>query len=148
LATKYEKLLAKGVSLANLEKIPGTAGRWKDKTTGETYSRRDYLLLQRGGVTPEAYAAGRNQRNARYNSIVRDFKQMERRRGVKEKDIKIRGNSESAKRFKEIQRKLKVKTKGLTGAEYERVMLEKEEALEELGRRLPEWFWPVGESPT
>jgi len=127
------------------QRLPGSARRYYDTVAKKEISRREYLTRKRG-ITPEEYAEQRAQPNIRASRLAEDFKTAEAKRLteqtgklVKPKDIKVRGKSESAERYKKAVKDLKTKDNSAGGR--------KVKALEILGRRLPEWFFPVGESP-
>lgn len=107
------------------------------------------------------FASGRTKM-ARYNSLVDSYKSkqfeigeenlikkikageatesdLKKFRKAGKDQFKVRGNSESAQRFKQLQKDLKSKDNSPTG--------KKAQALIQLGRREPEFRGLVGESP-
>ncbi len=116
------------VNLSQYQRIPGSARRYIDKKTGKELSRWAYQKIQ-GGGDPKKLAAERaadkdkrGSKSRAYAGYVKAYKaKTAAKLGVKEKDIKVRGNSKEAKDFRknlaelralnsrqaEIQRKLK-----------------------------------------
>lgn len=121
------------------------SGRYLDTRSGEEISRRQYYV-RTGRPSFEAIRAERQAeagyRNpmARYNAMVRDYRtQAASTFGIKPTDIRVRGSSPSAEKFKTIVRALKSKDNSPTGAKADALIL--------LGRREPEWSFAVGETP-
>lgn len=133
------------------EKLGGSSRRYRDTTTGETISRREHLKRTQNTSFEKIREANIEKarlldyapknRQGRYNSLVADYKKNEAERlGLKPKDIKVRGNNESANYFKELIKDLKSKDTNPDG----RIA----NALVVLGRRKLEWAYAVGESPS
>lgn len=132
---QYQKLQAEqtlGAPVSSLEKAASI--------------RADKAAKDRKSQTADGWLFKSGQSHmARHNALVRDFKKAEcKRLGLKPTkknldSIKVRGDSDSANRFRLIQQMLKSKDNSPTG--------EKAKALQMLGRRDQEWIYPVGESP-
>ena len=139
---------------------------YKNEKTGEVISKRQYQKKQAElslgvKITSNEQAAKLRQKKAveigtrgeegkklvagarhmsRYNSLVKSFKEGEAKRlGIPESKIRVRGDSDTAKRFKQLQKDLRSKDNSPNGR--------KARALVALGRRSLEWDMPVGESP-
>lgn len=128
------------------------ARRWYINTeTGQQISRTAYQTLQAGGVTPTERAtirrkSGVQRKNLSYTNLVHAYKKKQAEKlGVSPRKIKVRGNSESALRFKTGRKELaNLSTLELAdkspGGKLAQILVK-------LGFRRPEWQFPVGESP-
>ena len=125
--------------------LGGTSRRYLDLFTGEEISRREYYVRS-GRPSFEAIKeirmgqAGYRNPMAQYNAITRDYREtVARRMNIKATDVRVRGVSETAQKFRQIMAALKSKDDSPTGI--------KANALIELGRREAEWTFAVSESP-
>jgi hypothetical protein len=117
-----------------------TGGHYEHKRTGKRISGRQYLNLQRGGVSSEAYAKDRRARGVRshlaqHRSLVSDIQRAMHLRGV---DIS-KEQIENSKAFRQIKKDLRSKDNS-PGSR-------KAELLEAIGRRSPGAEYPVGDTP-
>jgi hypothetical protein len=132
-------------------KAPGNTRQYINTATGETISYRKYLNEKRG-VTPEEYARSRGHKQSRHDQLAKEYKDVEAKRQTKElrkidphakevksKDIRTRGKSAEAEKFKRIKKGLKKKNNDAKG--------DKAKALEDLDRRPEGAVYPVGDTP-
>lgn len=102
-------------NLSQYVRIPGTARRYLDKETGKEISRWQYQILQGGGVNPKALAKERAKLGDKkgaasraYSGYVKAFKRNTAKiLGVKESQVKVRGDSEQAKEFRKTLKEIK-----------------------------------------
>jgi hypothetical protein len=76
---------------------------------------------------------------SKYNRLVADFRESMVKKGFTSNEIRVRGDSYSAKTFQMLNEMLKTKDKSASGS--------KAAALVEIGRRDKEWKFDVGETP-
>lgn len=129
------------------------ARRWYINTeTGQQISRTAYQTLQAGGVTPAERAkirrnSGVRPKNSAYTNLVQAYKKKQAEiLGVSPRKIRVRGNSESALKFK-AGRKALADLSALDLADKS-PSGKLAQILVKMGLRKPEWQFPVGESPT
>lgn len=133
---QYQKLQAEqtlGQKVTSNEQAAKIRAKKAEETGGHGTDQTGWL-----------FKSGHNKM-ARFNALVEDYKRAELKRlGLpntqKNRDkIKVRGDSDSAKRFRSLLNDLKSKDNSPNGR--------KAKALQALGRRQLEWDMPVGESP-
>lgn len=127
------------------------ARRYIDDATGKEISRRQYEQEKRGGITAEEKARIRKNSKvpnkvSHYSQLVQSYKRVNAmERGVKMKDIKVRGKSEEAERFKKYVRELsKLTDAELKDKKYGGKL---SNILIALNLRKEEWGLNVGEYP-
>lgn len=131
-------------SLSRFKALGGTARQYLDMETGAVISRyqRDKLTglyeprMQEYKLKLEA---GYTSPMSKYNRLVADFRESMVKKGFTSNEIRVRGDSYSAKTFQMLNEMLKTKDKSASGS--------KAAALVEIGRRDKEWKFDVGETP-
>lgn len=93
------------------------ARRYLNRHNGQEISRRDYQTLAKGGIRPEEIARIRregkvkekgSQALRKHSNFVQTYKRKTALKlGIKESQVKVRGNSPEALKFRENLKKLK-----------------------------------------
>lgn len=137
-------------------RVKGTARRFRHKETGKEISRWAMQTLQAGGINPAERAEIRSKqgissparaKQKRFNKLVSAFKKSTAKKlGVSPSKVRVRGDTQQAKDFRQAAKKLSQLTdRQLENKDADGALAQ---LLVDLNLRNPEWDMPVGESPS
>lgn len=127
--------------------------------SGKRISRWEYQTIQHSGINPRQAAKTNKETGQRkpsykkyskYQNLVKAFKEKTAHKlGIKQSQVKVRGDSESAREFKEViaaMKKLATESHKTKKPIDKSAKGELAKLLVRLNLRQPEWDMPVGES--